>query len=132
MTTDGLRNALVRDLVLRLQRGSYDEARVIDRVLRRLERRRAKVGALDLRARPNVFAELDEGLIDAVIACTIEAIRCEDEAHAAEQAKAADEMAELRRWQHADQRTIVSSASHRIALDDIAEPYEEFDDGEAG
>lgn len=125
-----LRGHLARELDL----CSPDETRVIARVMDRLKRRRDKHGSLDLARSPDVFAELNEGLIDAVIACTVMTLRAEDLRH--EQARRGmlgpeDEARELAHWQANDQRTVVSNESHRIALEDIAEhaprPLDESD-----
>lgn len=104
-----LRGHLVREL----DHCSPDELRVVSVVLDRLKRRRDRAGSLDLATRPDIFAELNEGLIDAVIACTILTIRSEDQRH--------DEARELAHWKKNDQLTVVSGESHRIALEDIAE-----------
>lgn len=108
-----LRGHLAREL----DHCSPDEVRVIARVMEQLKRRRERCGSLDLAELADIFAELNEGLIDAVIACTIWTIRQEDRAHA----KAREELTDLARWQTNDQRTVVSGESHRIALEDLAE-----------
>ncbi|MGE5801590.1 MAG: hypothetical protein ACM358_04995 [Gemmatimonadota bacterium] len=125
-------------LTRRLDLCSPDELRVLSIVVERLERRRARHGSLDLARRPDVYAELNEGLIDAVIACTILTIRAEDERHDEERRKALlasaadDERAELARWQADDQRTRVSDVSQVIAAtpEAVPEPVVEWEAGE--
>ena len=129
-----LRGSLSR----RLDLCSPDELRVVSIVLDRLERRRWKHGSLDLARRPDVYAELNEGLIDAVIACTILTIRAEDERHDEERRKALlasagdDERAELARWQADDQRTRVSTVPASLAAtpEAVPEPVVEWEAGE--
>lgn len=113
---------LLQDVKRRLSSASRDELRVVDVVVRRLERRREKHGPLDLTLRPNTFAELDEGLIDAVIACAVETLRAEDQRHE-------EERRELARWESDDRHTRVSGESVRLAMKDIdeQEPYEGWD-----
>lgn len=131
---------LLQDVKRRLSSASRDELRVVDVVVRRLERRREKHGPLDLSRRPNTFNELDEGLIDAVIACAVETLRAEDQRH--EEARrgmllasaAEEERRELARWENDDRHTRVSGESVRIAMRDIddREPYEGWDMSDVG
>jgi hypothetical protein len=125
--SEPLRNALARDLVLRLQRGSHDELRILEVVLGRLEARRAKAGDLILRQRTNWLAELDDGLIDAVIYCSIETLRARDEELAIGHESARAET-------FAGERTVISAVPERIAFDDIRDrsPYDGFDVSDAG
>lgn len=118
-----LRGHLVRELDF----CSPDELRVIATVAERLKRRRARHGSLDLARRPDVYAELNEGLIDAVIACTILTIRAEDERHDEERRKAllasaaADELetmdASLRATRREHRRALTEAASRPIGVD---------------
>lgn len=65
-------------LVRAIDRSSPDELRVIAHVADSLARRRDKHGSLDLARSPDLFAELHEGLVDALIAVTAMTIRAED------------------------------------------------------
>lgn len=99
---------LIADIARRLEACSPDESRVMEVVLRRLERRRAKAGPLVLAANPDIFGELNGGLIDSVIACTAMTLRAEDLRHEQERRGMLgpdDEQAELERWARMDRRT---------------------------
>jgi len=126
MGEDLRRAALARDIARRLQLASHDELRVVDQILTRLELGRERYGLLDIaRDRREWRRELGEELLDAVIYDTIETIRAEDLAHANLQAAAAEELAELERWQRDDQRTRVSSEPARLAIEH--DPYDDLE-----
>jgi hypothetical protein len=118
---------LLQDLVRRLALAGRDERRVMERLLARLELGRRRYGELDIAAPRNWRRDFGEELLDALIYDTIEELRQEDAAHDQEQARAAAELAELRAWEERDRRTVVSGESHRLALEDLAEPYEDVD-----
>lgn len=130
MGEDLRRAALARDISRRLQLASLDELRVLDRIFERIELGRHRYGPLDIAAPRDWRRELGEELLDAVIYDTIETVRAGDVAHAALQAAAAEELAELERWQANDQKTRVMGPA-RIALDDANEggPYEDWEIG---
>jgi len=136
MGEDLRRAALARIIASRLQPASHDELRVLDVVLARLEKRRDRSGPLEVNSPRDFRAELGEGLLDATIYCAIETLRLRDAEYAQLRDEAAEELAELERWQREDQRTRVSNEPARIAMehdpyDDLAIAVAEFG-GEGG
>jgi hypothetical protein len=122
------RDLLYQDLVRRLAPASRDELRIVERVLARLEIGRQRYGLLDLSAdRRDWRRERFEERLDALVYDVAGELAEEDAAHASQQSAAAAELAELRAWEERDRQTVVSSVSTRIALEDIAEPYDEYD-----
>jgi len=117
---------LQQDLVRRLALASFDERRVVERILARLELGRQRYGELDISKPREWRRELSEELLDAVIYDTIEAIRAEDAARAEEQTRAAAELAELRAWEERDRKTVASRESTRLALEDLADRGEQY------
>lgn len=73
------RQALARDLARRLQLASHDEARVIDRVLQRLELGRERYGELDLAKDARDWRrERFEELLDEIVYRACEELQAED------------------------------------------------------
>jgi hypothetical protein len=117
--------ALRRDIARRLCLCNLDENRVLDRVLQRLEVGRERYGHLDLSAPRNWRKERFEERLDALVYDVAEELAAEDverdQLHE-------DARREILEWQ-AEQQTVLSTESTRIALADLAsgEPYAEFD-----
>jgi hypothetical protein len=76
--TDIQRQALARGLALRLHRCSLDEARVVDRVLARLEIGRERYGELDLAKPRDWRRERFEERLDALVYDVCEELAAED------------------------------------------------------
>jgi hypothetical protein len=74
------RQALARDIARRLQLASIDEARVVDRVLQRLELGRERYGLLDLSRPRDWRKEHREELLDALVYDVAEELALEDQA----------------------------------------------------
>lgn len=87
--------AIRRDLRRRIELGSLDELRVVDRVLGRLELGRDRYGELDL-TRPREWRrELREELLDALVYDVAEELAAEDVERAALREDARREMVEV-------------------------------------
>lgn len=142
MTDDTQRQALARDIARRLQLASLDEVRVIDAILIRLELGRERYGLLDVSRVRDWRKERREELLDVIVYDVARELADEDRERAALREAARVEMLgpvdteqlELARWQRADERTVVSGETARIALDDMrdVEPYERFDVSDLG
>lgn len=109
--------ALCRDMCRRLWLRNYDERRVIDRVMQRLEGGAEDYGPLDLSAPRNWRKERCEERLDALVYDVCEELAAEDRERAELQEGARREILE---WQ-ADQRTALSNDPTKIARTDIAD-----------
>ena len=127
------RDLLYQDLVGRLARAGHDEQRVIDRVLARLELGRRRYGPLNLAGdRRNWRRERFEERLDALVYDVCAELADEERELAIRQEGARSEI--VGEWQ-GEQATRVSQESARIALDDIAdggEIYDEWDLSDVG
>lgn len=124
--------AMRRDMARRLCMFGFDELRVVDSVMVRLELGRERYGNLDVSKPREWRRELREELLDALIYDLAEELARKD----AERAQLhEDARKEIAVWE-ASQKTAISNETSelaarepaRVALDDIAEhPYDFFD-----